>query len=148
RSVTLPVHRAGTPAEVQARCRFAAPRIGREYGPTADASPGTRLRAGGLQQHGFLPICPVMPAPQRKPTARDNPGAPARGRARRGPSAAVLDARLDLALLATFPASDPIAIGPSTATEPPSRPVERGPVAIDVEGIERVRRQPRHVPER
>src|SRR5215467_14321313 len=116
-----------------------------------DVSLGTRLRAGGLPRHGRLPTCPVMRAAQRKPSARTNAGGPAEPRARppsRAPSAAALDARLDLALVATFPASDPIAIGCSTATEPPSRPVERGPAAIDVEEIERVRRQSRRLPQR
>jgi hypothetical protein len=36
-----------------------------------------------------------------------------------------LDARLDEALAQTFPASDPVSIGHITATEPPSRPVDR-----------------------
>ncbi|HSR81334.1 MAG TPA: hypothetical protein VLL28_11200 [Hyphomicrobiaceae bacterium] len=85
-----------------------------------------------------------MPATKRKPHTRATP-APAQGGYLR-PSAATLDARLDLALIGTFPASDPIAIGRSTATEPPARPVERAPAAIDVEGIERAR-QPRHAPE-
>jgi hypothetical protein len=35
-----------------------------------------------------------------------------------------LDARLDDALKQTFPASDPVAVGHATATEPPSRPVD------------------------
>ncbi|HJU32606.1 MAG TPA: hypothetical protein VJ740_14170 [Hyphomicrobiaceae bacterium] len=37
----------------------------------------------------------------------------------------VLDAQLDGALAHTFPASDPVAIGRATATEPPARPIER-----------------------
>lgn len=35
-----------------------------------------------------------------------------------------LEARLDDALRQTFPASDPIAVGHATGTEPPSRPVD------------------------
>jgi hypothetical protein len=91
----------------------------------------------------------IMPATKRKPHTRANAGgraAPAHGRLLR-PSAAALDARLDLALIGTFPASDPIAIGRSTATEPPARPVERAPAAIDVEGFERARRQPQRAPD-
>jgi hypothetical protein len=38
-----------------------------------------------------------------------------------------LDARLDEALTQTFPASDPFSVGHFTATEPPSRPVDRKP---------------------
>jgi hypothetical protein len=38
---------------------------------------------------------------------------------------AELDAQLDRALAQTFPASDPFSVGQSTATEPPSRPVDR-----------------------
>jgi hypothetical protein len=36
-----------------------------------------------------------------------------------------LEAALDEALSETFPASDPIAVGAPTATEPPSAPVDR-----------------------
>lgn len=36
-----------------------------------------------------------------------------------------LDADLDSALAQTFPASDPFSVGQVTATEPPSRPVDR-----------------------
>jgi hypothetical protein len=36
-----------------------------------------------------------------------------------------LDAELDEALAHTFPASDPIAIGRATGTEPPARPIDR-----------------------
>ena len=72
--------------------------------------------------------------------ARRLPGRRAQARAPLG-AAAALDARLDQALLATFPASDPIAIGASTATEPPSRPVERRPAAIDVAAVHAQRKR-------
>jgi len=36
-----------------------------------------------------------------------------------------LEANLDEALEQTFPASDPFSVGQVTATEPPSRPVDR-----------------------
>jgi len=68
------------------------------------------------------------------PRRRMAPRRPARG-------VATLDARLDQALLQTFPASDPIAIGGDTATEPPSRPVERLAPAIDADAVEAVRTQ-------
>jgi hypothetical protein len=44
---------------------------------------------------------------------------PLNNQAKRG-----LEARLDDALKQTFPASDPVAVGHATATEPPSRPVD------------------------
>ena len=91
-----------------------------------------------------------MPAAKRTPRTRANAGAHTQAHTqahRRGPSVAALDARLDLALVGTFPASDPVAIGRSTATEPPARPIERAPAAIDVEEIERARRQPERAPE-
>jgi hypothetical protein len=37
-----------------------------------------------------------------------------------------LDELLDEGLQGTFPASDPVAVGHFTATEPPSRPIDRG----------------------
>ena len=45
--------------------------------------------------------------------------------------AAALDAKLDLALAHTFPASDPVAVGGATGTEPPARPVDRQSPIID-----------------
>lgn len=42
-----------------------------------------------------------------------------------------LDAELDEALVETFPASDPIAVGHPTATEPASRPIDREAPIID-----------------
>jgi hypothetical protein len=45
--------------------------------------------------------------------------------------AAALEAQLDLALAHTFPASDPVSVGGTTGTEPPSRPVDRWPPIID-----------------
>jgi hypothetical protein len=38
---------------------------------------------------------------------------------------------LDDALDKTFPASDPFSVGEATGTEPPTRPVNRRPPAID-----------------
>jgi len=81
----------------------------------------------------------VMPVATRKPRRGANAGAPAHGRTPRLSGAAALDAQLDLALIATFPASDPVAIGRSTALEPPSRPVERGAAGMDRELIELIR---------
>jgi hypothetical protein len=80
-------------------------------------------------------VCGVEPAPVRPnvwrmATAADNSRASPKTRAlRRG--AAILDAQLDLALAHTFPASDPVAVGHPTGTEPPSRPVDRWPPIID-----------------
>jgi hypothetical protein len=45
--------------------------------------------------------------------------------------AAALEAQLDLALAHTFPASDPVSVGGTTGTEPPSRPVDRKAPIID-----------------
>jgi hypothetical protein len=45
--------------------------------------------------------------------------------------AAALEAQLDLALAHTFPASDPVAVGGTTGTEPPSRPADRLPPIIE-----------------
>jgi hypothetical protein len=62
--------------------------------------------------------------------------APAKSRIRRleklRRDAAALDDQLDLALAHTFPASDPVSVGGTTGTEPPSRPVDRWPPIIDV----------------
>jgi hypothetical protein len=43
-----------------------------------------------------------------------------------------LDARLDEALLETFPASDPIAVGLPTSTERPRRPIGRKAPAVSL----------------
>jgi hypothetical protein len=40
----------------------------------------------------------------------------------------------------TFPASDPVATGEATSTEPPRRPIDREPPVISKEEIERARR--------
>jgi len=56
-------------------------------------------------------------------------------RPKRRAGIATLDARLDLALVDTFPASDPIAIGRATATEPPARPVDRRPPLLDLDAV-------------
>ncbi len=42
-----------------------------------------------------------------------------------------VDEELDEALKATFPASDPVAVGETTSTKP-DRPIDRRPVEIDV----------------
>jgi len=52
-----------------------------------------------------------------------------------------LDAKLDEALVGTFPASDPVAVGSTTATEAPSRPVDRKAPLIDTDHVAAVRRQ-------
>jgi hypothetical protein len=57
------------------------------------------------------------------------------GRSKHG--AAVLDAKLDVALAHTFPASDPVAIGGATGTEPPARPVDRQAAAFHPPDISR-----------
>jgi hypothetical protein len=54
-----------------------------------------------------------------------------------------LDAALDEALRQTFPASDPFHIGRPTATEPPSRPVDRKAPRIDPGMVAGQRRAPR-----
>jgi hypothetical protein len=55
-----------------------------------------------------------------------------------------LDARLDEALVETFPASDPIAVGHSTSTEPPSRPTDRKAPEIDLDEVTAARRKIAH----
>jgi hypothetical protein len=54
-----------------------------------------------------------------------------------------LDARLDEALGETFPASDPIAVGHSTGTEPPARPTDRKAPVIDLEDVHAAARRKR-----
>jgi hypothetical protein len=54
-----------------------------------------------------------------------------------------LDAKLDEALGETFPASDPIAVGRITGTEPPARPVDRKAPVIDLEDVAAARRKRR-----
>ena len=50
-----------------------------------------------------------------------------------------LDAMLDEALAGTFPASDPVAVGGATSTEPPARPVDRKAPLIDAEEVAALR---------
>jgi hypothetical protein len=45
------------------------------------------------------------------------------------------DKRLDEALVETFPASDPIAAGQPTGTEPPSRPADRQAPLTDADAF-------------
>ena len=54
-----------------------------------------------------------------------------------------LDAQLDEALTETFPASDPVAVGRFTATEPPARPIDRKAPVIDLEEVAAARRKQR-----
>jgi hypothetical protein len=54
-----------------------------------------------------------------------------------------LDAQLDEALVDTFPASDPVAVGHSTSTEPPARPTDRKAPVIDLEEVAAARRKRR-----
>ena len=52
--------------------------------------------------------------------------------------------KADKALDMTFPASDPVATGKPTGTEPPKRPVDRKAPVISKEDIERARRGAGH----
>ncbi len=52
-----------------------------------------------------------------------------------------LDAQLDDALGDTFPASDPVAVGHSTSTEPPARPTDRKAPVIDLDDVAAARRK-------
>jgi hypothetical protein len=54
-----------------------------------------------------------------------------------------LDAVLDAALEQTFPASDPFSVGQFTATEPPSRPVDRNAPRLDPSAVVNKRRKDR-----
>jgi hypothetical protein len=54
-----------------------------------------------------------------------------------------LDKQLDEALTETFPASDPVAVGHFTGTEPPARPVDRKAPVIDLEDVAAARRKQR-----
>jgi hypothetical protein len=56
------------------------------------------------------------------------------GQSEPGQQAARLDQRLDAALLETFPASDPIAVGRPTATEPLQRASDRRVQGAKVRG--------------
>jgi hypothetical protein len=47
--------------------------------------------------------------------------------------------KIDKALDMTFPASDPVASGKATGTEPPKRPVDRRAPIVSREEIERAR---------
>jgi hypothetical protein len=48
--------------------------------------------------------------------------------------------KIDKAVEMSFPASDPIATGGATSTEPPSRPTDRSAPVISEEEIEQARR--------
>ena len=50
-----------------------------------------------------------------------------------------LDKELDEALKATFPASDPVAVGETTSTEP-DRPLNRRPAKLDLELVNELAR--------
>ena len=50
-----------------------------------------------------------------------------------------LDKELDEALRATFPASDPVAVGETTSTEP-DRPLNRRPAKLDLELVNELAR--------
>jgi len=52
--------------------------------------------------------------------------------------------RVDEAVDMTFPASDPVATGETTSTEPPRRPTDREPPIITKEEIEQARRGSGH----
>jgi hypothetical protein len=63
-----------------------------------------------------------------------------RGKAK-SDSKSKLDAQLDEALTDTFPASDPIAVGHFTGTEPPARPIDRKAPVIDLDDVAAARRK-------
>lgn len=50
-----------------------------------------------------------------------------------------LDKELDEALKATFPASDPVAVGETTSTQP-DRPLNRRPAELDLELVNELAR--------
>lgn len=50
-----------------------------------------------------------------------------------------LDKELDEALEATFPASDPVAVGETTSTKP-DRPLDRRPAKLDLELVNELAR--------
>jgi hypothetical protein len=50
-----------------------------------------------------------------------------------------LDKELDEALKATFPASDPVAVGETTSTQP-DRPLNRRPAMLDLELVNELAR--------
>jgi hypothetical protein len=52
--------------------------------------------------------------------------------------------KIDKAVDMSFPASDPIATGGATSTEPPKRPTDRRPPIISKEDIERAQRGSDH----
>ncbi len=55
------------------------------------------------------------------------------------------EAKLDEALGGTFPASDPIAVGGATSTEPPSRPIDRKAPLVDLDDVAAGRRGVKYV---
>ena len=57
-------------------------------------------------------------------TSLQTPGA-GKGRSNDKPSRKQRETELDSALAQTFPASDPVAVGGITSTEPPARPPDR-----------------------
>ncbi len=66
------------------------------------------------------------------------PAAASSGRRRRSRRRTVggeLDKGLDEALVQTFPASDPVAVGGATSTEDPLRPVDRKAPEIDKDEV-------------
>ena len=52
--------------------------------------------------------------------------------------------KVDKAVDMTFPASDPVATGGATSTEPPTRPKDRKPPLLRKEEIEQARRGDGH----
>jgi len=69
-------------------------------------------------------------------------------RTKRGAGKTALDARLDMALAETFPASDPIAVGHATANEPPAKPVDRRPPLLDPDAVAAAQRGTGAIPAR
>lgn len=54
------------------------------------------------------------------------------------------DKKVDEAVDMTFPASDPVAVGQATSTEPPKSPTDRKSPVISKEEIEQARRGSGH----
>ena len=52
--------------------------------------------------------------------------------------------KIDTAVDMSFPASDPIATGRATSTEPPRRPTDRSPPIISKEDVKRAQRGSGH----
>lgn len=97
------------------------------FGPTDERRGGRGRDTGGNIQ----PTTPIAAKPSDQPRHGEA--------AEHREPAAEADPQ-DEAVEFTFPASDPTAIGQTTSTEPPHRPVDREAPVITREDIERARR--------